>query len=210
MYNAVVFDVDGTLLDTEKAALSGLQAVLEQLHGIKVAVEDLGFCMGMTGQQVFEHFGIKDYQRSYEAWVDSIQASLDRIRLFDGIRETLDFLKGADKKLAIVTSKTRREFEETMAHFGIVQYFDTVVCSDEVERPKPDKEPLLKAIQFLQEEPESTLYIGDTLQDIRCAKSAQVDFGLALWGANRELLQHCSTWLCNPTDIICLLHNECL
>lgn len=70
-------------------------------------------------------------------------------------------------------------------HFGIEQYFDTIILADATQKHKPFPDPLLKYIDTAHAEKQDVLYIGDTLYDVQCASSAEVASGLALWDADQ-------------------------
>ena len=144
MHKLVIFDIDGTLLDTEVAVLKGLQKCLSIHHNIEIDLKDLTFAVGMAGDKVFGHFGVDDSEGvSYKKWINYIDNFRNDIHIFDGIVPTLDKLKEENVKLAIATSKTRFEYDTTVESFGLNHYFDYVVTIDDVKNPKPNPEPLL-------------------------------------------------------------------
>lgn len=201
MYKLIIFDIDGTLLDTESAVLKGLQKCLKEHHNIEVNLEDLEFAIGMPGDEVFSNFGISDNRFSYSKWVKYIDDYKDEIKLFDEIENTLEYLRKNNVILAIATSKTRFEYDTTVKHFNINHYFDYVVCIDEVEHPKPNADPLLKILQQSKVSVEEALFVGDTYFDIECAKNAQMDFGLALWGAHKKCKSMCNIHFSTPEEL---------
>lgn len=201
MYKLIIFDIDGTLLDTESAVLKGLQKCLKEHHDIKVNLEELEFAIGMPGDEVFSNFGIRDNGFSYSKWVKYIDDYKEDIKLFDEIKDTLEYLRKNNVILAIATSKTRFEYDTTVKHFNINHYFDYVVCIDEVEYPKPSADPLLKIIQQSKISAKDALFIGDTYYDIECARNAQMDFGLALWGAHEKCKSMCGIHFSTPKEL---------
>lgn len=201
MYKLIIFDIDGTLLDTESAVLKGLQKCLKEHHDIKVNLEELEFAIGMPGDEVFSNFGIRDNGFSYSKWVKYIDDYKEDIKLFDEIKDTLEYLRKNNVILAIATSKTRFEYDTTVKHFNINHYFDYVVCIDEIEHPKPSADPLLKIIQQSKISAKDALFIGDTYYDIECARNAQMDFGLALWGAHEKCKSMCGIHFSTPKEL---------
>ena len=201
MYKLIIFDIDGTLLDTESAVLKGLQKCLKEHHDIKVNLEELEFAIGMPGDEVFSNFGISDNGFSYSKWVKYIDDYKDEIKLFDEIKCTLEYLRKNNVILAIATSKTRFEYDTTVKHFNINHYFDYVVCIDEVEHPKPNADSLLKILQQSKISAEEALFVGDTYFDIECARNAQMDFGLALWGAHEKCKAMCNIHFSTPKEL---------
>ena len=167
-YKYLIFDIDGTLLDTEHAILCSLKDTLQDLLGKNVPAADLKFALGIPGDVVLNRL-VQDYRTS--------------IRLFDGICESLEALKAAGYGMGIVSSKTRREYESDFAGpFGLDGYFRPVVCAEDASRPKPAPDPLNACLSMSGASAAETLYIGDAVYDSQCARSAGVDFGLAGWG----------------------------
>lgn len=203
MHKLVIFDIDGTLLDTEVAVLKGLQKCLAIHHNIEVDLKDLTFAVGMAGDEVFGHFGVDDSKGiSYKKWIGYIDDFRNDIHIFDGIVPTLDKLQEENVKLAIATSKTRFEYDTTVESFGLNHYFDYVVTIDDVKKPKPNPEPLLKICSIANVDVSDALFLGDTEFDIKCAHDAHVDFGLAMWGAHEECAKLCDNHFYKPWDVI--------
>ena len=201
MYKLIIFDIDGTLLDTETAVLKALQKCLKDHHNLEVSLKDLEFAIGMPADEVFSKIGIQDNGFSCSKWIKYIDDYKDEIKLFDGIEDTLEYLRKNNIILAIATSKTRFEYETTVKSFNINHYFNHVVCIDEVENPKPNADPLLKILQQSKVSAKEALFIGDTYFDIECARNAQIDFGLALWGAHEKCKSMCDIHFSTPKEL---------
>lgn len=205
MYKLIIFDIDGTLLDTEVAVLKGLQKCLKEHHNITSELKDLEFAIGMPGNEVFANFNINDDGSSYNKWIKYIDDFKNEINLFDGIEDTLKYLKEKDIILGIATSKTRYEYNTTVKSFNINNYFDYVICIDEVTNPKPHEEAILKILEKSSISKDKALFIGDTYFDIECARNANIDFGLALWGAHEKCRDLCYKHFDTPKDICKLI-----
>lgn len=182
-YKHILFDIDGTLIDTEEAILQSLQDTVREMLHKDIGKPELKFALGIPGSVTLRKLGITDTERANERWNEHLLKYKSRIRLFDGIPELLDSLKTNGCKLGIVTSKTRSEYTaDFAAPFALSGYFSTVICVEDTPRPKPSPDPLLAYLNASDANAADTLYIGDTLYDSQCAQNAGVDFGLAAWG----------------------------
>ena len=182
-YKHILFDIDGTLIDTEEAILQSLQDTVREMLHKDIGKQELKFALGIPGSVTLRKLGITDTERANDRWNEHLLKYKSRIRLFDGIPELLDSLKTNGCKLGIVTSKTRHEYTADFAvPFALSGYFSTVICVEDATRPKPYPDPLLTYLNTARINAEDALYIGDTLYDCQCAQNAGVDFGLAAWG----------------------------
>lgn len=183
MYKYIIFDIDGTLLDTEFAVLTSLQKlVLEELNK-HMSFEELRFALGIPGEVTLEKLKISNVSACNNKWNEYINDNFQHVKVFDKIEETLAALSKMGISMGIVTSKTKEEFQNDFVHFGMDQYFELVVCADDTKKHKPNPEPILKLIEQAGIDNSKAIYIGDTKYDMKCAYSAGIDFALALWGA---------------------------
>ncbi|MDF2566128.1 MAG: HAD-superfamily hydrolase, subfamily variant 1 [Massilibacillus sp.] len=184
MYTCIIFDVDGTLIDSQKAIIEALKKVLkEEKHSFEYSDEELSFVLGIPGYLALEQLGVRDIKRSLNNWTEYTLLHSRYIRLFPKIENLLKLLRNLGMQTGVVTSNTKKELEDNFLPFGLMDFFDYIVCADDTERHKPNPEPLLKFLELSGANPSGSLYIGDTVYDLECAKGANVDFGLALWAA---------------------------
>lgn len=181
-YRHIVFDVDGTLLSSSLADMRGLQDTVAELTGQVLPLEELRFSQGIPGVATLKRLGLEHIPNAHALWVENVKRYRDSIRLFDGIRETVEALAEQGYGLGIVTSRIRREFDVEFPRYGISALFQTVLCADdEGAGHKPAPDPLLKYMELTHTTPQELLYVGDTVYDSQCAHSAGADFALALW-----------------------------
>jgi HAD superfamily hydrolase (TIGR01549 family) len=205
MYKYIIFDIDGTILDTEFAVLSSLQKlVLEELNK-KMSFNELRFALGIPGEVTLNILGIPNLLDYREKWDRYYKEYFYHVKIFDDIEETLVKLKEIGISTGIVTSKTKEEFQDDFAHFGLIDYFKLVVCADDTEKHKPDPEPILKFIELSDADKSKTIYIGDTKYDMDCAFSAGIGFALALWGAKSSIGINANYILENPKQVLELI-----
>ncbi len=171
-YRQIVFDIDGTLIDSEQPILHSLQEVLLHLTGRKYPLEDLTFCLGITGEDTLKRLDIQDIPAAMELWFDILRQHENEMVLYGEIEELITHLKKAGYGLGIITSKPRILFEQDFGKFHISSYFHPVVCADDTKEHKPTSGPLLKYMELSGAEKEDILYIGDSVYDSKCAENA--------------------------------------
>jgi N-acetyl-D-muramate 6-phosphate phosphatase len=177
LYHTFIFDLDGTIIDSETIGLEALQAALKEI-GINKTLEELRFSIGIPGLRTLEILEIGDIPTALHSWLEKQKPFMENVPIFPGITEVLEQLPN----LAIVTSQNRKELQAGFKKLRIAPYFKTVVCADDTEKHKPNPDPLLFALQLLKIKKHEAIYIGDSIYDMRCAKAAGVDFGVAAWG----------------------------
>ncbi len=205
MYNYIIWDIDGTLMDTVHADLLALQRMLAEETATHYELDQLTMAIGVPGKVTLEQLNIPNIEEAHAKWISFFMELHPQIKLFAGIKDILSELRCLEIPMGIVTSKTRVQYDDDMALFAITDHFSHVICVEDTDRHKPNPEPMLKLLEKAGIQPSEALYIGDTLGDYQCAKGAGVDFALALWGTYQKdeilanhLLQH-------PKDILKLI-----
>ncbi|WP_028544464.1 HAD family hydrolase [Paenibacillus taiwanensis] len=206
MYDTIIYDVDGTLIDTEQAVLGSLQKMLLTDYSQSYEREDLLFVLGIPGASALPQLGIKDIDKANNRWNDHMKDFYSSIKVFDGMLDVLAKLHNRRIPQGIVTSKTKQELQDDFVPFGLMEYLSYAVCADDTSKHKPHPEPLLKFIQVSGADPKRALYIGDTIYDYECARDAGIDFGLALWGCKNQGGIDAAHRLEHPQNILDLLH----
>ncbi|WP_379133326.1 HAD family hydrolase [Paenibacillus sp. sgz500958] len=202
MYKTVVFDVDGTLIDTEQAVIGSLQKLLLMNYGRTVEAGELLFVLGIPGTYSLPKLGITDIDDACAQWNVYMKEFYDSMKVFPGIMEVMGTLKTRNILQGIVTSKTDKELADDFVPFGLMDYLTHAVCANHTEKHKPNPEPLLKFLEVTGTDPASSIYIGDTIYDYECARDAGVDFGLALWGCQNHEHIPAKYKLEKPQDIL--------
>lgn len=116
-YKQIVFDVDGTLIDTEYAILHSLQDTIEHMTGTKVLSENLSFALGIPGKDALYRLGITDSTAALSLWDTYMKKYMDAVSVFDGIIVLFKQLADLGYGLGIVTSETKDEFAEPYSSF---------------------------------------------------------------------------------------------
>lgn len=183
--DTVLFDFDGTVMDTNEIILKSWEYTFEQLKGEKPDRKMLLATFGEPLKMTMYHFfggDAEQVERNIEIY-RSYQREhyLDHIRLFPGVYEMLAAVKTAGYRTALVTSRLKPTTYDGVRKFEIGKFFDYIVTADDVTRHKPDPQPARKALQYLRSSEESAVMLGDTKQDVLCAKNAGVISVLVGW-----------------------------
>ena len=207
-YKLIVFDIDGTLIDTEYAVLHSLQDTLIAVTGINKEIDELTFALGIPGKNALKKLNIQESSFSIILgdWEKCMCKYSNAVCVFQGISDLLKALVQSGYKLGIVTSKTREEFKQDFEPFDISSYFATIICADDTVEHKPEPDPLFKYMEVSDASYNEMLYIGDSAYDGECSKSAKVDFALAGWGSRSREIQ-ADYYLKKPDDLLSILRD---
>lgn len=181
---ALLFDLDGTLIDSIELLLRSMEAAFVDHRprptraqwtagiGTPLRTQLAEWCD--TDDQVV---ALVDRYREYQ---DQNLESLTT--LFPGVAETVAWAREAGLKTAIVTSKGRVMTARSLAHVDLQDAFDTIVTYEETAKHKPSPEPVLLALARLAATPDQAIFIGDSTHDMLSGQSAGVQTAAATWG----------------------------
>jgi HAD superfamily hydrolase (TIGR01549 family) len=204
MYSTYIFDLDGTIIDSELIGLQALQATLKE-QGIEKNLDELRFSLGIPGLTTLEILNIADIPTTLESWLEKEKPYMRNVPIFKDIIEVIAGLP----KVGIVTSKTAEEMNNSFYLLKIDHHFQSIVCASDTENHKPNPDPLELGLRLLGCKANEAIYIGDSLYDMQCANAAGVDFGLALWGARTISGFESAKYIFeNPKDILRLINNQ--
>ncbi len=188
-YTGLLFDLDGTLVDSLDLILASYRHMIQVHLGETISDEEWMRTMGMPLRIQLESFSDSPEQREamFRTYLAHNQENHDRLlRPFDGMREAVAALHDAGYRMAVVTSKIRDHAWRELRTFSMAKHFDAMVSADDVERPKPDPEPVHKALEALGLQTGEALFVGDSLFDLQAGRAAAVDTAAALWGPFRR------------------------
>ena len=201
-YKCVIFDLDGTMLDTEEMNIIPLQRLIKEELSQDIAYEDLLKYMAYPGKKTLELLGFKDVETSYNKWVKYVNEYEAGAKLYKGFNEVIKSLDSNGILCGIASSKMKAQYEIDFLKTGLQHYIKSVVLAEDTKNHKPHPDPLLKAVEILNIEPKDAIYIGDTFADYKSTKAAGMDFGLALWGAIDTTGIKADYEFENPVDIL--------
>jgi pyrophosphatase PpaX len=206
--NAVLLDLDGTLLDSGSLILSSFQHVRERFS-LPMDDQDFRRTMGRPLREVFESVARTpaEAEAMVRAYREHNHARHDQeIRPFEGVPEALDALRAAGARLAVVTSKVRAMAERGLRVNGLA--VEVVIGPDDVPRPKPAPDPVWLALERLGARPEEAVMVGDSPHDLEAGRAAGVAVAAVRWGmfSAEELAPFAPDWwLDHPRELPLLL-----
>lgn len=205
VYSYIIFDVDGTLIDTEKAVEESYRCAMFEETGRTLTKEDISRAYGIPTEQAFKRLGALNVERACQRYYDCLFKAFKTVKPFDGVAEMLAEVKGLGLESGIVTSRNRSEVANDPSLQGLIKYVDHVICVEDTEKHKPEAEPVLKLLKLAGRDSSEAVYLGDTYYDFMCAKNAGVSFALAAWGASRTDGIEADHVLNEPKDLLHIL-----
>lgn len=193
MIKAVVFDVDGTIIDSMSLHLASWAEMFER-SGYPISVQKLRCQFGRRADFFVRHFIPEASEETIGRIVDGkrrlYRERIDEITLLPGAREFLVGIRAHGAKIGLATSASRLELEYYMERFDLRQIADAALSGDDISRSKPDPEILEKAFERLEVEPGEAVYVGDSPHDMAAAKAAgSLGIGVLTGGYSRESLE---------------------
>ena len=174
---AILFDNDGTVVDTEEPILISIRYTLEKVFGscTEDDIKKFKSLIGLPSHDQFLHFTkdeatIEELTKTYRAHNNDILFELSKN--FEGLPETLEELKNRGYFLGIVTSKLHSICLEGLQRIGIDKYFQYIQGPDDWDVHKPDPGAITHACEEIGYTPEETLYVGDSVFDMQAGNGA--------------------------------------
>jgi 2-phosphoglycolate phosphatase len=196
----VLFDLDGTLLDTAQDFTRVLNNLLQENGRAPVSYEQVRETVS-DGARALVRMGFDideddpAFQTHLQSLLDAYAEQIDRTEsaVFQGIENLLRSIDSNNFHWGIVTNKPSRFTTPLLQKIPLLQNCASVICADQLAKSKPDPEGLIRACQLLNITPDDCIYVGDHLRDIEAGKNASMATIAVAWGyfpANTEL----STW----------------
>lgn len=192
-FEAYLFDLDGTLVDTAPDLNDALNHALTNagLEGVDEALTRHWVGHGALAmlEAAFAHHGhaFDSLDEHLEVLLDFYGAHIaDRSRIYPGVIETLEVLS-ARMPCAVVTNKRARLTEPLLKALDLGRYFQTIVSGDTAEQPKPDAAPALLACERMGCDASRVLFVGDSTTDVACARAAGCEVVIYRYGYNHGI-----------------------
>lgn len=205
--NLILFDLDGTLVDSAKDIYRSMNLTLAELNRPSVSEQQIRTWVGRGAGQLCEcviqhqdgELNSERYQQLLQHFLATYEKNVcvDTV-LYAGVAEFLDYCQQQGKTIAVVTNKPYGATVGLLKALNLYERFDYVIGGDSLPQRKPSPEPLLHVVAHFQTSPEQTLMIGDSRNDVESARSAQIDCIALSYGYNHGE----DIWDCQPQAVI--------
>lgn len=191
---AILFDLDGTVLDTYDAIAEGMRHASQVVLGTLLPDSVL---LAQVGQPLVTQVeAFSDDPQTREEFLAYYRAENEKDLCeksipFDGMKDLIIALKEEDYQVGVVTSKRHRLAEDSLRYYGIFEHLDCLVALEESVNHKPHPEPLIVAAQTLGASLEHCVYVGDSPFDMQAAHAAGIPGIAVTWGKffGRDVLE---------------------
>jgi HAD superfamily hydrolase (TIGR01509 family) len=208
-FNCFIFDFDGTLAHSEPAYREAFLHSIRLHTGLEIADSEFRDFWNLTPAEVLSRYSGEMLEEMLASFEEHYYANHHHHLVpYDGIKELLEVLSDRGASVAVVSLKPRRAGDIELELTGLRPLVDLTVWGDDVERPKPEPDGVLRAIRELGAEAGQTLVIGDSPADIMMGRAARTRTAAALWsGSSRERLLAASPdlMLDSPADLFSAL-----
>jgi len=211
-FDCFLFDFDGTLAYSEQAYRVAFLHSIERHTGVLPNEVEFHDFWNVTPHEVLRRYGEELLEEMFASFEEHYYATHHQhLIAYDGVEDLLSSLHEQGASVGIVSLKPRRAGDLELDIIGLRRLIGLAVWGDDVEKPKPEPDGVLRALADLGADPRSTLVIGDSPADIMMGRAAGTRTAAALWGGStRERLFAASPDLAldAPGDLLSVIHGE--
>lgn len=181
MIKAVLFDLDGTLIDSPQLIMKSFEHSLITNNNYQPSIEEQTKILGSTLNLAFSNHANNEIhlQKLKQSFIDfSNENTLTMLNPYKNTINVIQYLRDKGYLVGIVTSNSKKNVNKTLANFKMDHLFDCIICFEDSIIHKPNAEPLLIALDKLNVDPSKAIYIGDHENDIKAGKNALMKTGL--------------------------------
>jgi phosphoglycolate phosphatase len=181
----IIFDMDGTLVDSSLTIAYAINYVREKLGLLPL---EPNFILEKVNDNSINpakfFYEVEKFEKIHEEWFSEYYTQNHRreLILYDGIKELLEALHQKGIRLAVATNAYRASTIQSLTHLNIYTLFDTIACHDDVPQGKPYPDMLHKILDELDISPKDALFIGDGERDKIASKRANIEYIMVNWG----------------------------
>lgn len=179
----IVFDCDGTLIDSEDQVVQSIQYALKKVKAQPRGHAEIKELFGPGADQILLELTLdkKKAELAFNYYLESQSELVYDMVVYEGIVELLSKLKNSGVLMGMVTGRHARDLEIVLNTHGLKDYFAVIITDDQLKDPKPSPEGIFLAARRLNLEPENIFYVGDARGDIELAQKAGARAIAALW-----------------------------
>lgn len=181
MMNCLIFDFDGVIINSHNLQVKALNEAFRKIVGQGIPpYEEFFKNSGDSLTNIFKKLNLP--MEMLPIYKEVSSSNIDMIKIHNGMEQLLKHFIDRGYCLALCTGKERQRTLNILKYLHIDKFFRSVVCSDDVKNPKPHPESLEKCIKTLKGTSQTSIMIGDGINDILCAKKADVSSIAVTWG----------------------------
>jgi pyrophosphatase PpaX len=186
-FDCFIFDFDGTLAFSEPAYRAAFLHSIERHTGVLPDESEFRDFWNVTPHEVLKRYGEELLDEMFASFEEHYYATHhEHLVAYDGIEELLSSISRSGAGVGVVSLKPRRAGEIELDIIGLRELVGVTVWGDDVARPKPEPEGVLRALARLGADPRVTLVIGDSPADIEMGRAAGTRTAAALWGGSKR------------------------
>lgn len=190
MKKGIIFDFDGVIINSHNVQVNSLKTAYRAVVGDgDIPYEAFFKLSGDSLENIFSKLGLPEDM--VEIYRDSSRRDMDLIQVHEGILELLKDIRKKDYICVLCTGKERSRTQDILKKFNMEHYFNLVICSDDIQCPKPNPESINIVMHEFHLSKEQLIMIGDGINDVKCAYNAGIASVGVSWGdlPQEELLK---------------------
>ena len=171
---AVLFDLDGVIIDSFERQYAVFNDLLEKFKLKKIEKQEFKKKLWGSSLEVNagNYFKEQDLEKLHANYNNLVKTHRGKSKLITGAKNVLETIKKKKIKIGLATNTTKERVTNDLKFHKIKHYFDAVVTADDVEKPKPYPDSIIKLCEQLEIMPDETIFVGDTKNDYKAGKSA--------------------------------------
>ena len=179
---AVLFDFDGTIINTNDLIREGLNSFAERYRGYRLLEEEHKKMVGRPLEEQMKYINSEKWQlmtNHFKIWYNHHHN--EKTCAFPGIHRLLNTLRENGTRMAIVTNNGKASLEMGIRHLGLENYFEQIITRDDIENTKPAPDGIFETLSRMNLDIKDVIFVGDTANDILAAKNAGVLSAMVGW-----------------------------